>query len=196
MVVALELLARPAPRPDLFEQLIVPVRLPGGPAAASLLDDVSSRMPPGVPAAAWHAEPTPQWVTDTVRAGRGAEVDLWALAARDAADVLIAATHAGVGFGPGLQPRAAAAAEVWTLLDAAVCALTGEDVLRAWQASGAGSGARPHGPQRQRCAAIAGLPRAAREAVRDVITCIRVPAADCARVDAELAAVAAVRGAQ
>ena len=188
MPVSLELLSRPAPRPDLFEQLLVAVRLPAGPAAASTLVDATAGDQYKVPQAQWLAEPSPDQVTTILTAGSGAEIDPWPLAPHDAADLLVAATHAGVGFGPGLHVRATTAAQVWTVLDATVCALTGEDVRQAWERSGAGHGAQAHGPQHQRRAQIAGLPRAAREAVRDVITWIRVPEERLTDVEAELAA--------
>lgn len=187
MSVSLELLSRPDPRPDLFESLLVPVTFPDGSGSPSRLDD--DRLADGLrpPEAQWLVHPTPEAATAAIAAGGGAEVDLWPLGAHDAADVLVAATHAGVGFGPGLQPRAESVAQVWVLLTAAVAALTGQDVRRCWEAGGAGDGAEPAGPGDAAAAAVVNLSRGAREAVRDVITCIRVPAQNYEELAAALA---------
>src|SRR5699024_12333655 len=84
-----------------------------------------------------------------------------------------AAAHSGVGFGSGLVPRAADAGQVWALLAGAVAAMTGRDVRAALSNPDPG--------------ALLGLNRSAREAVRDVVTCVAVPAADVDRVVADLA---------
>lgn len=187
MTVSLELLSRPEPRPDLFESLLVPVTVPEGADSPSLLDDGRPADSFTPPEAAWLPAPRPEEVAEAISAGGGVEADLWSMGAHDAADVLVAATHAGVGFGPGLQPRASTLAQVWVLLVAAVSALTGEDVRRAWEAGGAGDGAVPAGPGDEAAAAVVNLPRGAREAVRDVITCIRVPAETYEELAAALA---------
>ncbi len=87
-------------------------------------------------------------------------------------ELLLAATHAEVGFGVGLVPRCGTADDVWALLSGAVAAMTGADVRAALAA-----------PQP---AALRSLSRAAREAVRDVVTCVVVPPSDIRRVTADV----------
>ena len=90
----------------------------------------------------------------------------------DLADLVIVAAHSGVGFGHGLVPRCTTAPRVWSLLAGAVAAMTGEDVPRALAAPDPSS--------------LTGLGRSAREAVRDVVTCVAVPGDGAARVAAAL----------
>ena len=168
MAVDLELLFRPAARPDLFEDLLVPT----GSAAHLPTDDagqIAKRW--SIPAAEELDNPTPETVSAALAAGGGVAIDLWERSAHDASDLLIAAAHGGVGFGPGLQPRAETAEQVWTLISAAVAAIIGEDVQAHWTECGGGS----RGPDAERRAFIAGLGRSARETIRDVITVIGVP---------------------
>lgn len=169
MAVDLELLFRPAARPDLFEDLLVPT----AGAARTPTDDageISKRW--SIPAAEELGSPSPESVSAALAAGGGVTIDLWGRSAHDASDLLIAAAHGGVGFGPGLQPRAETAEQVWTLISAAVAAIIGEDVQAHWAECGAGR----TGPDAERRAFIAGLGRSARETIRDVITVIGVPA--------------------
>ena len=88
------------------------------------------------------------------------------------ADLLAVATHAGVGFGSGLVPRCTDAAQVWALLAGAVAAMTGDDVRAAIAATDP--------------AAIVGLSRSAREAIRDVVTCVLVPRGQAATITTDL----------
>lgn len=176
---SLELLARGPARPDMREDLVVaeadladvlgrwsappPVVVPGGSGAdpaASLpgLDAVAGVLAAGSPAL---VEVSPGL------AGPGPAAD-------HLADLLAVAADSGVGFGAGLVPRCTDADQVWALLSGAVAAMTGADVRAAL--------AHPDP------AALVALSRSAREAVRDVVTCVVVPAADVARVTAELTA--------
>ena len=84
------------------------------------------------------------------------------------ADLLAVAAHSGVGFGAGLVPRCTDADQVWSLLAGAVAAMTGDDVRAALAAPDP--------------AALLALSRSAREAVRDVVTCVAVPADHLERV--------------
>lgn len=88
------------------------------------------------------------------------------------ADLLAVATHAGVGFGSGLVPRCADVSQVWALLAGAVAAMTGGDVRAAVAAPDP--------------AAIVGLSRSAREAIRDVVTCVLVPRGQAAAITTDL----------
>lgn len=88
------------------------------------------------------------------------------------ADLLAVATHAGVGFGSGLVPRCADVSQVWALLAGAVAAMTGGDVRAAIAAPDP--------------AAIVGLSRSAREAIRDVVTCVLVPRGQAAAITTDL----------
>lgn len=171
MAVDLEILLRPAPRPDLFEDLLLPVR--GGVPSD---DGVRERW--SIPAAESPDRLTPEGIAAALAAGGGVLVDLWSLDAHDAADLLIAAAHGGVGFGPGLQPEAETPEQVWTLLSGAVAAIVGEDVRVEWEACGRGVA----GPSAERRAFIGGLARAARETIRDVVTVVRVPEEACAPI--------------
>ena len=169
MAVDLELLFRPAARPDLFEDLLVPVgRAGGGPTDDA--GQIAKRW--SIPAAEELENPTPESVSAALAGGGGVAIELWEMSAHDASDLLIAAAHGGVGFGPGLQPRAETAEQVWTLISGAVAAIIGEDVQAHWAECGAGDA----GPDTERRAFITGLGRSARETVRDVITVIGVPA--------------------
>lgn len=169
MAVNLELLVRPAARPDLFEDLLVPA---GAEGHTSGDDAGRADTPWSIPAPEILDSATPEAVSAAISAGGGVAVDLWALPAHDASDLVISAAHAGVGFGPGLQPTADTAEQVWTLISAAVAAIIGEDVPAHWAECGAGE----TGPGAERRAFIAGLSRSARETIRDVVTVIRVPA--------------------
>lgn len=169
MAVDLELLFRPAARPDLFEDLLVPAA-PVGDTPPDDAGRIAERW--SIPVAEVLHDPTPDAVSAAISAGGGVELDLWALPAHDASDLVIAAAHAGVGFGPGLQPHAQTAEQVWTLISAAVAAIIGEDVPAHWAECGAGE----TGPGAERRTFIAGLGRSARETIRDVVTVIGVPA--------------------
>ncbi|MBB1037585.1 hypothetical protein G6025_06245, partial [Dietzia natronolimnaea] len=81
--------------------------------------------------------------------------------------------HSGVGFGSGLIPRCTDAGQVWALLAGAVAAMTGGDVRAALSAPDP--------------AALVALSRSAREAIRDVVTCVLVPEGSLHEVSADLA---------
>lgn len=193
MTVSLELLGRGPSRPDLLEDLVVdestiaetlgrwsvsaPVvveadRATGQPA----LDEVVEVLAGGAPAVV-DVAPGLAAVADT-RSGTadgGAVAGVGPDAAQSAAhlaDLLVVATHAGVGFGSGLVPRCADASQVWALLAGAVAAMTGGDVRAAV--------AEPDP------AAIVGLSRSAREAIRDVVTCVLVPRGQAAAITTDL----------
>jgi len=205
MTVSLELLGRGPSRPDLLEDLVVddatvgqtlgrwsvpaptvvaPDRMTGQPA----LDEVAAVLAGGNPAVvdvapglaaltggtstgpATGVAPT----TDTTAGGGERGGPAPEQSAAHLVDLLTVATHAGVGFGSGLVPRCADADQVWALLSGAVAAMTGGDVRAAVAA-----------PDPAR---IAGLPRSAREAIRDVITAVLVPAGAVASVAEALAA--------
>lgn len=177
MAVDLELLFRPAARPDLFEDLLVPTGRTGS-APTDDAGEIGKRW--SIPAAKELDNPTPGSVSAALAAGGGVAIDLWERSAHDAADLLIAAAHGGVGFGPGLQPRAETAEQVWTLISAAMAAIVGEDVQTHWVECGEGQ----TGPDTERRAFINGLGRSARETIRDVITVICVPAESLAAIAA------------
>lgn len=184
MTVSLELLSRGPARPDLTEDLVVaeteltavlarwsvkaPVAVPAGPEIPDGPDDTGG--PDGSPdpddVAAVLADDVPALV-DVVAglAGPGPEQDRLV-------DLLVVAVHSGVGFGSGLVPRVTDAAQVWALLAGAVAAMTGADARAALEA-----------PDPD---ALLALGRSAREAVRDVVTCVAVPATLVDRVVADL----------
>lgn len=169
MAVDLELLFRPAARPDLFEDLLAPAGAEGNTPG----DDAGRASAPwSIPAPQVLDSLTPEAVSAAITAGGGVSVDLWSLPVHDASDLVISAAHAGVGFGPGLQPTADTAEQVWTLLSAAVAAIIGEDVPAHWAECGGGE----TGPDAARRGFISGLSRSARETIRDVVTVVRVPA--------------------
>lgn len=184
MTVSLELLPRGPARPDLTEDLVVaepeltaalarwsakaPVPVPpgpGGPAGPPDPDAVAAVLAGDVPA-----------LVDVAPglAGPGPEQDRLV-------DVLIVAVHSGVGFGAGLVPRVTDATQVWALLAGAVAAMTGADARAALAA-----------PDPD---ALLALGRSAREAVRDVITCVAAPADVVDRVAADLTGRTRVDGA-
>lgn len=180
---SLELLGRGPSRPDLLEDLVVdestvaevlgrwsvtpPVvvesdRVTGQPALDEVVEVLAGGAPavvdvaPGLAAVA----ATPTTSCDAVSTASTTGPDP-AQSAAHLADLLVVATHAGVGFGSGLVPRCADAPQVWALLSGAVAAMTGGDVRAAIAAPDP--------------AAIMGLSRSAREAIRDVVTCVLVP---------------------
>lgn len=181
MTVSLELLARGPARPDLTEDLVVAEpELTGALARWSVKAPVA--VPPGPDGSGGPPEPEsppdPEAVAAVLAGDVPALVDIeTGLAgpgpARDRlVDLLIVAVHSGVGFGAGLVPRVTDAGQVWALLAGAVAAMTGADVRAAL--------ADPD-PD-----ALLDLGRSAREAVRDVVTCVAVPVAVVDRVVAEL----------
>lgn len=187
MTVALELLARGPSRPDLTEDLVVAetamadvlqrwgVSTPA-PVASGVdrpvpgTDDVVGLELPGLDAvAAVLADGSPALIDVAPGlAGPGSAED-------HLVDLLAVAAHSGVGFGSGLMPRVADAAQAWALLSGAVAAITGADVRAAL--------ASPDP------AALRALSRSAREAVRDVVTFAVVPAAAVDAVVADMVAV-------
>lgn len=201
MTVSLELLGRGPSRPDLLEDLVVdgssvsevlgrwsdsaPVvveadKITGQPALDEVVEVLGGGMPavvdvsPGLAAiAAGVAGKVAGKADDDSGAAAGDGPDT-AQSAAHLADLLKVAAHSGVGFGSGLIPRCADASQVWALLSGAVAAMTGGDVTAAI--------ATPDP------AAIVGLSRSAREAVRDVITCVLVPRDQTEAIAAELAA--------
>lgn len=181
MTVPLELLSHGPARPDLLEDLIVAeadlastLARWSGPAPVAVESGEEAGVPRPDTVAAVLAEETPALVDVAPGlAGPGAAEDLLV-------QLLVAATHSGVGFGSGLVPRADHTEQVWALLAGAVAAMTGTDVRRALAAPDP--------------AALVGLSRSAREAVRDVVTCVAVPADAVDRVVADLAAVHATDG--
>lgn len=179
MTVSLELLARGPSRPDLLQDLVVAE----GPLDAPLVATLARWSVPAPVAVDAERElglAGLDAVADVLSAGTAAVLDVapglsGAGPAEDRlVDLLAVAAHSGVGFGAGLVPRCADADQVWALLSGAVAAMTGADVRAAL--------AHPDP------AALVALSRSAREAVRDVVTCVVVPAADVARVTAELTA--------
>lgn len=177
MTVSLELLSRGPQRPDLLEDLVV-----AEPDLAATLDRWSVPAPVVVPSDASTGLPGLEAVAEVLRDDIPAVVEVGpglaslagpGPAADRLADLLAVAAHSGVGFGSGLVPRCADAAQVWALLAGAVAAMTGADVRAAF--------ARPD-PAR-----ILGLSRPAREAVRDVVTCVAVPVGTVATISADLA---------
>lgn len=181
MTVSLELLSRGPQRPDLLEDLVV-----AEPDLAATLGRWSVPAPVEVPSDASTGLPGLEAVAKVlgddvpavVEVGPGlaslASLTGPGPAADRLADLLAVAAHSGVGFGSGLVPRCDNAGQVWALLAGAVAAMTGADVRAAF--------ARPD-PAR-----ILGLSRPAREAVRDVVTCIAVPVGAVAAISADLAA--------
>lgn len=178
MTVSLELLSRGPARPDLLQDLVVAEGDLDAPLVATLARwsvpaPVSVDADPDIGLAGSDA------VADVLAAGTPAVIDVapglvGAGAAEDRlVDLLAAAAHSGVGFGSGLVPRCADAGQVWSLLSGAVAAMTGADV-RAALAS----------PDPAR---LVGLSRSAREAVRDVVTCVLVPADAVDAISADLA---------
>lgn len=213
MTVSLELLARGPARPDLLEDLVVdettiaetlgrwsvsaPVvvdvdRVTGQPA----LDEVAAVLAGGAPAVVVVAPglaaltpaggdatrpadtshtpgtPVPTEAGAPTPTGVGGTGPAPAQSAAHLADLLAVATHAGVGFGSGLIPRCEDASQVWAILAGAVAALTGGDIKAAVAAPDP--------------AAIVGLSRSAREAIRDVVTCVIVPRGRAADIATEL----------
>ena len=174
MTVSLELLSRGPARPDLVEDLVAAEA-----DLAATLARWSAPAPVPVRSDPDLGLPSLDAVATVLADGTPALVDVApGLADDDAAgeqlvQMLIAAAHSGVGFGSGLVPRAADAGQVWALLAGAVAAMTGRDVRAALSNPDPG--------------ALLGLNRSAREAVRDVVTCVSVPAADVDRVVADLA---------
>lgn len=174
MTVSLELLSRGPSRPDLLEDLVV-----AEPDLAATLGRWSVSCPVEVPSDAHTGLPGLDAVAEVlgddtpalVRVGPGLTGP--GPAADRLADLLAVAAHSGVGFGSGLVPRCEDAEQVWALLAGAVAAMTGADVRAAV--------ARPD-PAR-----ILGLSRPAREAVRDVVTCVSVPVGAVAAISAGLA---------
>lgn len=167
MTVTLELLARGPSRPDLTEDLIAEES-----TVSEVLARWSIRPPVTVAGAADLASDAgvPADLTETaavLASGSAALVDVAPGMAGPGpeedhlVDLLAVAAHSGVGFGSGLVARCADIEQVWALLSGAVAVLTGDDVRLAL--------AHPE-PAR-----ILGLPRSAREAIRDVVTCIVVP---------------------
>jgi hypothetical protein len=174
MTVSLELLSRGPSRPDLLEDLVVEdaglaaaLARWGVPAPAAVAPDPATGLP------------APDAVAAVLSGGTAAVVDVAPGSAGPgpAADTLVellaVAAHSGVGFGSGLVPRCADTGQVWALLAGAVAAMTGGDVRAAIAAPDP--------------AALLALPRSAREAIRDVVTCVIVPAGDRAEVSADLA---------
>lgn len=185
MTVPLELLPRGSSRPDLTEDLVA--------AEASVADVLAHWSAPApVPVEAgverW-IEGTDRFVDlplpgldavgEVLATGAPALVDVApgltgpGSAEDHVVDLLAVASHSGVGFGAGLVPRVDDAGQVWALLAGAVAAMTGGDVRAALRA--------PDPP------ALLGLPRSAREAVRDVVTCVVAPAGRVDGVVADLA---------
>lgn len=177
MTVSLELLARGPSRPDLLQDLVVAE----GPLDAPLVATLARWSVPAPVAVDAERElglAGLDAVADVLSAGTAAVLDVapglsGAGPAEDRlVDLLAVAAHSGVGFGSGLVPRCADAGQVWSLLSGAVAAMTGADVRVAL--------ARPD-PAR-----LVGLSRSAREAVRDVVTCVLVPADAAEAISADL----------
>lgn len=176
MTVSLELLSRGPSRPDLLEDLVATDSdLPATLARWSVPRpvDVAPDGDTGLP--------DPDAVAAVLAGGTAAVIEVApgltgaGPAEEILVDLLAVAAHSGVGFGSGLVPRCADAGQVWSLLAGAVAAMTGGDVRAVL--------AEPDP------AALVGLPRAAREAIRDVVTCVVVPAAVVEAVSADLASV-------
>lgn len=188
MTVSLELLGRGPSRPDLLEDLVV-----DGSSISEVLGRWSASAPVVVEADRVTWQPALDEVLEVLAAGTPAVVDVSpglaaiagtgvatgegpdpAQSASHLADLMAVAAHSGVGFGSGLIPRCADAAQVWALLSGAVAAMTGGDIKAAI--------AQPD-PAR-----IVGLSRSAREAIRDVVTCVLVPRDQASAIAAELVA--------
>ncbi|MDV8002074.1 hypothetical protein [Rhodococcus sp. IEGM 1408] len=174
MTVSLELLSRGPSRPDLFEDLVV-----SGSGLAATLSRWSVPVPVDVAPDPDTGLPGLDAVAEVLAAGTAAVVDVApglagpGPAADWLVDLLAVAAHSGVGFGSGLAPRCTDAGQIWALLAGAVAAMTGGDVRAAL--------ASPDP------AALVALPRSAREAIRDVVTCAVVPAGVEEEVAADLA---------
>ena len=195
---SLELLGRGPSRPDLLEDLVVdettiaetlgrwsvtapvvvePDRATGQPALDEVVEVLAGGAPavvdvaPGLAAVASLSGGVTGDGAAADSAGGAAGPDS-AQSAAHLADLLAVATHAGVGFGSGLVPRCTDAAQVWALLAGAVAAMTGDDVRAAIAAPDP--------------AAIVGLSRSAREAIRDVVTCVLVPRGQAAAITTDL----------
>lgn len=174
MTVSLELLSRGPSRPDLLEDLVVTAS-----GLAGALSRWSVANPVEVPGDPDLGLPDLDAVAAVLAADTAAVIEVApglrgrGPAADRLVDLLALAAHSGVGFGSGLIPRCTDAGEVWALLAGAVAAMTGGDVRAAL--------ASPDP------AALVGLPRAAREAVRDVVTCAVVPEGSVDEVSADLA---------
>ena len=182
VAVMLELMGRGPRRPDLLEDLVVAesdvVRALArwsAPAPVVLDPAGGGELPDALP----DALPDPEALAAALAGGTPVLLDVDAALAAgteralvDLADLVIVAAHSGVGFGHGLVPRCTTAPRVWSLLAGAVAAMTGEDVPRALAAPDPSS--------------LTGLGRSAREAVRDVVTCVAVPGDGAARVAAAL----------
>ncbi|HIW67219.1 MAG TPA: hypothetical protein H9878_03685 [Candidatus Dietzia merdigallinarum] len=192
MTVSLELLGRGPSRPDLLEDLVMdeasiaealrrwsvkaPVVVTSDPVTGlPALDDVMEVLTGGTPAVV-DVVPGLAAITGTAGTpvGGAATGPDSAQSAAHLADLLAVASHAGVGFGSGLVPRCADASQVWAMLSGAVAAMTGADIRAAVAA-----------PDPAR---IVGLGQSAREAIRDVVTCVLVPAGQVEQIVAALAA--------
>lgn len=192
MTVSLELLGRGPSRPDLLEDLVMdeasiaealrrwsvkaPVVVISDPVTGlPALDDVMEVLTGGTPAVV-DVVPGLAAITGTAGTlgGGAATGPDSAQSAAHLADLLAVASHAGVGFGSGLVPRCADASQVWAMLSGAVAAMTGADIRAAVAA-----------PDPAR---IVGLGQSAREAIRDVVTCVLVPAGQVEQIVAALAA--------
>ena len=192
MTVSLELLGRGPSRPDLLEDLVMdeasiaealrrwsvkaPVVVTSDPVTGlPALDDVMEVLTGGTPAVV-DVVPGLAAITGTAGTpvGGAATGPDSAQCAAHLADLLAVASHAGVGFGSGLVPRCADASQVWAMLSGAVAAMTGADIRAAVAA-----------PDPAR---IVGLGQSAREAIRDVVTCVLVPAGQVEQIVAALAA--------
>ncbi|MDO8393463.1 MAG: hypothetical protein Q7T31_03665 [Dietzia sp.] len=174
MTVSLELLSRGPSRPDLLEDLVVTAS-----GLATTLSRWSVPDPVEVPAEPDPGLPVPDAVAAVLAADTAAVIDVapglggQGPAADRLVDLLALAAHSGVGFGSGLIPRCTDAAQVWALLAGAVAAMTGGDVRSALSAPDP--------------AALVALSRSAREAIRDVVTCVLVPEGSLHEVSADLA---------
>lgn len=172
MTVSLELLGRGPSRPDLLEDLVVDEA-----ALAEVLHRWTDSVPVVVDAEGATGQTSPDRVAEVLGGGAPAVVDIGPDPAGNAAqfaELLTIAAHSGVGFGSGLIPRCADASGVWAMLSGAVAAMTGADIAAAIVSPDP--------------AAIVGLSRSAREAIRDVITCVVVPGDRTEAVAAELSA--------
>lgn len=173
---SLELLGRGPSRPDLLDDLVVDEE-----SVVRALARWSAPAPVVVDPTSDTRLPALDAVAEVLAAGTPAVVDVApglagpGPAADHLADLLAVAAHSGVGFGSGLVPRCADADEVWAMLAGAVAAMTGADVRDALA-----------GPDPAR---LLGLSRSAREAIRDVITCVLVPDGRVDAVSADLASV-------
>lgn len=174
MTVSLELLSRGPSRPDLLEDLVVTAS-----GLAATLSRWSAPDPVEVPADPDCGLPGPDAVAAVLAAEVAAVIEVapglggQGPAADRLVDLLALAAHSGVGFGSGLIPRCTDAGEVWALLSGAVAAMTGGDVRAALAAPDP--------------VALVALSRSAREAIRDVVTCVLVPEGALQEVSADLA---------